>query len=763
MACDTRRGKMCAALAGVTGMTAAEQEQVYATANGQAAQQRAANTRTAAQDSLAELHARQMMDIYQEAGIAIPTHAKNGMPHRDTHAGHAAMRRTLQCPECGKFTGLAGCQNCAVAMGAPTHTPATGGWTATEIDPAVPSAETDLRAAQQHMASIDTQWNRILANPESTPHDVRTVTSDYRDAKDKLMYAEQQLRVATGNGADNADDDDYSDTYSNDDADDDQFVYTRRVEHGVNPQDVREDMEAHAAVRARAVQAGHNPDAVERALLPAPRDESRRLGKLHDQSPGGWQRLVVAAACVSEASTVITPADEAAILHVLERAQAAHPDMMQHVQCVTRGDTRYLLVDTAYGTMGTALRDPGVVFRADRWLGEHDETMRNPSTSVSLTPASVMVKNALADVPYVQALQYLDVQMGVWGEKQTAQSYSTAVANSQGMRALRTSAVFDTMVMAHAMRAANVMSAQLAYVQSTQAPQDQVADYPQRHAVATQSNAVWAQRSADAVCQSEQAWSNTVWTHLPKPTGWDGTTHGARNALLATTRLVGEAGSVLAAKTTALLTRYYGDDGAKEIMNQPGADIRHAYYAYTMAVAAEGCYGTTGAQRLCATDAWKQAMQRVSAPVPANPARHDPEATVIGHLENAMKMGVGEINARHVRHGQVTVDEEAYVAACAGVSHGTTVQDDSPSAAALLEMQRVTQRWMRPEYPNIPVPDDSTPQEAEAVTMVMRDRGRKAHAMLAKSLSMLPHRVTKAAFANDRFAVPRGLARGDEA
>ena len=36
MACDTRRKKMCAALAGATGMTAAEQEQVYATANGQA-------------------------------------------------------------------------------------------------------------------------------------------------------------------------------------------------------------------------------------------------------------------------------------------------------------------------------------------------------------------------------------------------------------------------------------------------------------------------------------------------------------------------------------------------------------------------------------------------------------------------------------------------------------------------------------------------------------------------------------------------------
>lgn len=115
MSCDTRRSMLCGRLAIATGITADTLEQVYATANAQAKQQRAAGTRTAAQDSLAAKQAQQMLDFYREADIPIPTHAKNGMPIRDTHAGHAAIACLVQkhrCQVCQRFMHASGCVDC---------------------------------------------------------------------------------------------------------------------------------------------------------------------------------------------------------------------------------------------------------------------------------------------------------------------------------------------------------------------------------------------------------------------------------------------------------------------------------------------------------------------------------------------------------------------------------------------------------------------------------------------------------------------------
>lgn len=117
MSCDTRRGKMCGRLATVTGIPAATLEQIYATANAQAAQQRREGTRTAAQDSLAALQAQQMMDCYRDARIDLPFHAERGAiaPKAQSHAGHAAMYAAVaphRCSVCQRYSAVTGCVDC---------------------------------------------------------------------------------------------------------------------------------------------------------------------------------------------------------------------------------------------------------------------------------------------------------------------------------------------------------------------------------------------------------------------------------------------------------------------------------------------------------------------------------------------------------------------------------------------------------------------------------------------------------------------------
>lgn len=106
MSCDTRRGKMCATMSAMTGIPAHEIENAY--------QQARFIPSTPMQAMKQTVQAHQMMHAYQDLGISPPTHSVRG-PKPESHAGHAAMYAILdthRCPNCKRFMGQAGCQNC---------------------------------------------------------------------------------------------------------------------------------------------------------------------------------------------------------------------------------------------------------------------------------------------------------------------------------------------------------------------------------------------------------------------------------------------------------------------------------------------------------------------------------------------------------------------------------------------------------------------------------------------------------------------------
>ena len=104
MSCDSRRAELCGKLAAASGIPAEMFQQAYVTGKANH------KDRTSAGKSLDVLHTRELLHMYRQAGVKLPLHKGQFFPSERSQAGHAAMRRVLQCPICGLFMGLAGCQ-----------------------------------------------------------------------------------------------------------------------------------------------------------------------------------------------------------------------------------------------------------------------------------------------------------------------------------------------------------------------------------------------------------------------------------------------------------------------------------------------------------------------------------------------------------------------------------------------------------------------------------------------------------------------------
>ena len=753
MACDTRRGKMCAALVGVTGMTAAEQEQVYATANGQASWQRAANTRTAAQDSLAELHARQMMDIYREAGIAIPTHAKNGIPHRDTHAGHAAMRRTLQCAVCGKFTGLAGCQNCATES----------------VTVSVPQIAPDAEITR--MEGVQTTLGNMHAAAVRRGDDDATVTTytALLERLDTILEA-----VADGDHGDpRVDNSLYAalqdDAYRFESSlQDDLQSYTDRYQPMGTGATIQDDQDASYAevesvVRDLALREGYDSVALVRALIPAHTDAGGAYGELDDKSPGGWQRLVVAAAVVHDTEDIPVPKKEAAILYLLERAQEANPHMMVSVRVRNNPRAEHLAIGirTAYGDVATILTTPEGIARAQAWCATSQYTIGDRTREdINREPIDMIVTEAMQDIPVTYALQYLDQRM-TRRDPDAAQPTLSRQAGADMLlddygrqQPVRMGVLATHMALRDAQHAAGLDPIQMQAITNKQSPQERFPQYARTRQTLMQLSEVQAQRAADPVCQAEQVYMATRRKYDDGlPATWDTVmpdeqailsivAHNYRDPDTRNAQDIHQA-------ATALLAPYYGKWAALYARNFDA----QVFHGYTMAVAAEGRYGTAAAQELCQSEAWRWRTF-------SGEEQDALTEAIYTDLEMTRAMGVGEINARHVRNGSISDAEQAYVATCAGVGVHADRQSDRPSTADLLTMHACAAQWLTTDTMALPLPADASDDERRAVAAVLVRSGHDALRTLEGAMRFLPYPTTGTTVAQ---TMDRADAKGNEA
>ena len=685
MACDTRRGKMCGRLATATGMTADEQEQVYATANGQAARQRAAGTRTAAEDSLAGLHARQMMDIYREAGIPIPTHAKDGMPAIANQAGHAAMRRTLKCAVCGKFTGLAGCQDCtANGMGATGATGAT------------------------------------VSVPATDPYGMHALA--HRMTPDLAVNSPAAI---------------------------DQHV-----------------------------------TAIQQAFVPQRPHAGGAYGELDDRSPGGWQRLsIAAAAMMEEPSTRDTEDGEAACMDLLERAQEANPHMMAHVRSYARQDTVYgddsvqLFIATPHGRIGMTFTVPAQIERAIAWVDlvlvdENIGPVPGPDGTIHLHPVAGIANAALAETYHVRALQYLDQRVDRRRDTDVSGAFTDAVRRTDSATAnpiLRNPIVRD-MALHDAADSVGLDIRDLYGVlgNRTQSvagyaplPYEQFPNHAEVYATLHTLPETQVQRAADPVCQEQDAWANRLWeaAGTEKPPHWDGALPGEQVRMLA--RLFPDGTTMPKSPafqdaTHALMQRYYPEAAFRTTL----PDWNRLYEAFpeepfrvwnmhAMAVAAEGRYGTVMAKEMMKSRDWSTFVQDDGRGMIFSAA----EEAVYDDIAISMRTGAGEMNARQVRSQEPFAYGQAYTARLAGVQTTTSgAPDRAPTVGDVVQMRDTLRAWVSPSFESVPVPEVTSQAAMQGTRTAVQDAGHRAQVVLQTALRFLPHTTTQATFVEDWFA-----------